>query len=71
MMRVTSGRTGAGPVALLEIVNEGLSRRVHTLTHRDDPRRHCLTLDIFVEIYAPQLSEGMDGEGVVDHLAVP
>ena len=27
-----------------EIVNEGLFRRVHTLTHRDDPRRHCLTL---------------------------
>lgn len=48
-----------------EIVNEGYLRHVHSF--RRYPRRHCLTLDIFVDIQSSQLSEGLEGEGVSRH----
>ena len=57
--------TGAGSETLLEIVNEGYLRHVHSF--RRYPRRHCLTLDIFVDIQSSQLSEGLEGEGVSRH----
>lgn len=57
--------TGAGASPCFEIVNEGYLRHVHSF--RRYPRRHCLTLDIFVDIRSSQLSEGLGGEGVSRH----
>ena len=54
-----------GLVPGIEIVNEGYPRHVHSF--RGYPRRHFLTLDIFVDIRSSQLSEGLDGEGVSRH----